>query len=95
MKASPITTWHIHHYDRWLLVSIVLLMAIGLLMVASASMVISDQQYHFPFHYLVRQTIYLTIGLLLTWLVCHVPLMLWQRWSAYLFLASLLLLILV
>ena len=40
-------------YDRWILVPAVLLMIVGLLMVASASMVISDQSYGQPFHFLL------------------------------------------
>jgi len=50
------------HYHKWLLISFFLIMALGLLMVTSASMVISDRQFGYPFHYFIRQTIYLLLG---------------------------------
>ena len=49
-------------YDRWLLGCVLVLLAFGLLMVASASMVVSDKQFGFPFHYVIRQAIYLMLG---------------------------------
>lgn len=39
-------------YDRWVVISTLSLLVFGLLMVASASMVISDQRFNYPFHYL-------------------------------------------
>lgn len=81
--------------DRWLLISIVPLVTIGLLMVASASMVIADRQFGTPFYFLLRQAIYLSLGFFLVWVVLQIPLAWWQRVSGYLLLLSLLLLMLV
>ena len=50
--------------DVWLLVSAISLIAIGLLMVYSASIVISMRQYGHPFHYLWHQLAYLSLGLI-------------------------------
>ena len=82
-------------YDRWLLVSVMALLTIGLLMVASASMVISDRQYGYPFHYLIRQLTYLVMGLLLGWLATNIPMRLWKKLSVYLLVISFLLLLVV
>jgi cell division protein FtsW len=82
-------------YDRWLLGATLALLALGLLMVASASMVISDRQYGQPFHYLLHQLIYLLVGLAFGWLILHVKLEYWQKFSGYLLLLSLVLLVIV
>lgn len=81
------------HYDRWILVSTLALLTIGLLMVASASMVISDQQYGYPFHYFIHESVYLIIGLTLAWVATKIPIKLWKKYSGYLLVLSFLLLI--
>lgn len=58
-------------------------------------MVISDRRLGFPFYYLIRQGLYVAGGLLLALIVTRIPLRLWRKWSGYLMLLSLLLLILV
>jgi len=80
-------------YDRWILFTTLALIAFGLLMVASASMVISDKYFGYPFHYLVRQLVFVIIGMGLAWCVTRIPLKLWQRYSSHLLLLSLLLLV--
>lgn len=82
-------------YDRWLLGLALGLLLFGLLMVASASMVISDRQFGYPFHYLLRQGIYLGLGLLFAFAATRIPLAFWQRMSVPLLFVSLLLLLLV
>lgn len=81
------------YYDRWILVSTLALLTIGLLMVASASMVISDRQYGYPFHYLIRQSVYLVLGLVLAWVVTKIPIKFWKKYSGYLLVLSFLLLL--
>ncbi|MBS0350363.1 MAG: putative lipid II flippase FtsW [Proteobacteria bacterium] len=71
------------------------LLLFGLLMVASASMVISDRQFGYPFHYLFRQAIYLGFGILLAFAATRVPLTFWQSISTPLLFIGLFLLILV
>lgn len=82
-------------YDRWIILTAGSLIAIGLLMVASASMVISDRQFGYPFHYVIRQAIYLTFGIGFAWVISRIPTEIWRRFSFYLLLGSLLLLIVV
>lgn len=81
-----------HSYDKWILVSAVALVLFGLLMVSSASMVISDRHYGYPFHYLIRQSVYIAIGFIAAWFVFHIPLRAWQQYSGCLMLISLFLL---
>lgn len=80
-------------YDRWILICSIALVAIGLLMVASSSIVISDEQHGYPFYYVLRQGIFLSIGLFLAYFVLRVPLSLWQKMSGYLLLGCLVLLV--
>lgn len=68
-------------YDRWILSITLILIFFGLLMVSSASMVISDQLYHQPFHYMLRQAIFLFTGFAIAWGVTRVPLLYWEEMS--------------
>lgn len=82
-------------YDRWLMGLTLTLLLFGLLMVASASMVISDRQYGYPFHYLLRQGIYLSIGLILAFVATRIPLNFWKKISVPFLLISIILLLIV
>lgn len=82
-------------YDRFFLVLVACLLAIGIIMVASASMVISERQYHQPFHYLVRQLLYLGMGFVAVLIIVRIPIDFWRKISAFLILIALLLLLLV
>ena len=64
-------------------------------MVASASMVISDQQFGSSFHYLIRQSIYIALGIGLAYAITKLPLNFWEKISIRLLFLSLFLLILV
>lgn len=68
-------------YDRWLVGLTAALLLLGLLMVASASMVISDREFGYPFHYLLRQGIYLAIGVALAFTATRIPISFWQKIS--------------
>lgn len=81
--------------DKWILLNALAILVFGLLMVASASMVISDRRVGFPFYYLIRQSCYAGVGLVLAWLVTRIRIKVWQRLSGYLILLSVLLLALV
>lgn len=83
------------HVDWILLLAALTLVVLGLLMVTSASMVISDQQYNYPFHYLTRQLIFLSLGVGVAWVMTQIPSAWWQRLSGYLLILSLLALIMV
>ncbi|MGA7801430.1 MAG: putative lipid II flippase FtsW, partial [Gammaproteobacteria bacterium] len=55
------------------------LLAVGLVMVTSASMTIADRQTGDPFYYTLRQAIYMSAGLALGLAVMRVRLVHWQR----------------
>lgn len=82
-------------YDRYLIFAIVAILGIGLMMVASASMVISDHLYSEPFYYIAHQTAFLIAGLVLCYFLLRVKVEQWQKISPQLLLFSLLLLALV
>ncbi len=82
-------------YDRWILILSLILLAFGLLMVASASMVTSDRLFHTPFHFVTRQAFYLLSGLFVAWGMTRVPLAFWERIGHLLLLGSILCLLLV
>lgn len=82
-------------YDRWIASIAMILVLFGLLMVTSASMVISDKLYHYPFHYLLRQLFFLVTGLFIAWGMTGIPLAFWQRMSRVLLLLCIFVLLLV
>ncbi len=57
-------------YDKWLIGAVFGLLIIGLMMVASSSVMISTKYYHQPFHFLIRQACYLFTGILICF-GCH------------------------
>lgn len=94
MKTSTSSRKFIY-VDRWLLIASALLISIGLLMVTSASLVISERQYGYPFHFLFHQLAYLGMGVLVAFCSLRLSLSQWQMAGTYLFLACLFMLVLV
>lgn len=82
-------------YDRYLLLASFSLLAIGLLMVTSASMVIAERQFDNSFYYLIRQLLFICIGLSLAGITMQIPIKFWEKVSPIVLLISLLVLILV
>ena len=80
-------------YDYWLLAIVAALLAIGLVMVASASMVVSDQLYHSPFHFFIHQFVYVVLAIVLSFIVTRIPLDFWERIGPYLLFMSFFLLL--
>ncbi len=90
MKQPRSIRWF---YDKWILFTVLAMLMLGLLMVSSASMVISDRQFDFPFHYLIHQAIYIGMGLVVAWCVTRIPIQFWKRWGGYMMIVGLLLLL--
>ncbi|MEM9243404.1 MAG: putative lipid II flippase FtsW [Pseudomonadota bacterium] len=82
-------------YDKYLLFAALALLAIGLTMVASASMMISQAKYHQPFHFFFHQLVYIILGLLLAIVVLRIRILFWENISGILLLSSFIFLILV
>ena len=81
--------------DPWVLIPALLLLALGLLMVTSASMPIADRQAGQPFQFLIRQGAFVVGGLAAGWLIFQIPMTNWRRASPLLLAAAVALLVLV
>ena len=82
-------------YDRSLLIAIATLLAFGLLMVASSSIVISEHQYGQAFHYFFHQLFYLILGIAAGIIVVQIKTTYWKQISLPLLVLSIGLLFLV
>lgn len=85
-------------YDLVLLWVLLILLAFGLVMVYSASVAFADSSKmfgHNSFYFLIRQGIYILIGLFVGFIAFQVPMEWWQKMSPYLFLIALAMLVLV
>jgi len=80
-------------FDLPLLLAVLTIMAFGLVMVGSASIAIADRELGQPFYYLIRQAIYVGLGLGIAAAVVFIPLYVWERFSALLLLAGMMLLV--
>ena len=88
-KSDPIV------YDSWLLYSVSALLLIGLLIVASSSMAISNQLYGHPLRFLLHQCLHVGLGLICTFVVVRVPLSFWSEMSGKMLIVAFVLLCLV
>jgi cell division protein FtsW len=81
--------------DWPLLICVLLLLAFGFVMVASASMSIADRNFGTPFHFVTRHGLALGLALTAGMLVFSVPLGWWEKSGTALFFLGLVLLVLV
>ena len=95
MQSSSPKTRIAFFFDPWLLCAVLALLGLGLLMVTSASMVVSDRQFGGGFHFFLHQLLYLLVGLSIGVAGLCVSLETWQKWSPILLLAGLILLVIV
>ncbi len=82
-------------YDKWFVFAVLCIVSLGLLMMTSASIVISDKQMHQPFYFLFKQLIFLTLGVILGGVVLQIDTSYWEKLGGYLLLGVMLLLALV
>lgn len=82
-------------FDRYFVTIVFIILIFGLTMVASASIDMSEHQYGSPFHYFVKQAIYLLLGLIASAAVMFVSTEQLKKLSTQLLLLALVLLILV
>jgi len=78
--------------DRSILLVYFTLVLVGIVMVASASIGIADQQYGDPFFYAKRQFLRALLGFSLVWVAYQIPLEFWKRNGMLLMLGSIVLL---
>jgi len=86
------------NYDQMLLWMTLIMLGLGLVMVYSASVAFADASKNFGHqstYFLIRQTIYIVIGLMAGAIAFQVPMGWWQKMAPYLFLMGIVLLVLV
>ena len=81
--------------DALFLASVTAILALGLVMVSSASISISESIHGHPYFFMIRQTIYLILGLIFGWIMLSLPTSQLQKWGILMMGLSLILLILV
>lgn len=82
-------------YDRWLMGAVFGLVIIGLMMVASSSVMISTKYFGHSFYFLVRQLAYFSAGLLAALVVMRIDSTTWEKYSVFLLAGCFLLLLIV
>lgn len=82
-------------YDKWFMLAVLFIVMLGLLMMTSASIVVSDKQLHQPFYFLYKQLIFLTLGVLVGAGVMQIEIAYWEKVSGYLLILVMLMLALV
>ncbi len=90
---STMTTW-----DQPLMLVCVALLLLGLVMIFSASIALSDSPKFkglkpTPTFFLARQALFIVIGAVVGAVAFRIPMARWQRWSPYFFIATIVLLV--
>ena len=93
--AVPGKAGFLLQYDSWLISVALCLICLGLVMVASSSIAISERHYSDPLYYFWRQLLAATLGLGMAAAVVKIPLHIWERASVPLLLLGIFLLALV
>lgn len=70
---------HLTDIDRVLALVTICLLALGLVMVASASITIADRNFSNPFYYLERQVIFIIVGLTAGFIMTRIRLVQWEK----------------
>lgn len=81
--------------DPWLVGAVIIILSLGFVMVASASLHVANQDYGQPWFYVMRQAVFIGLGLFAAAIVFRVPISVWQRLGPWLLLAGLALLVIV
>lgn len=82
-------------YDKWFVFSVFCIVIFGLIMMTSASIVVSDKQLHQPFYFLFKQLVFLTLGVLIGSGIIQIETSYWEKYGGYLLLIVMLMLALV
>ncbi|AZR82638.1 putative lipid II flippase FtsW [Thiomicrospira sp. S5] len=79
--------------DYWLIGAIAVLMTLGLAMVASSSIAISEKRFGDDTHYFLRQLFSMGLGTLAAYIAFRMPLSFWRKHRGQLFILGLILLV--
>lgn len=75
--------------DKWLLFSVLSILLSGMIMVASSSIDMSQEQYHSPFHFLIKQVIFMLLALTIARFTLKCSMKKIEQWSTRIFVAAL------
>lgn len=92
---EPVSYQELRKLDAVFVASVACVLVLGIVMVSSASIFLSETKYGHPFYFMIRQLIYLMIGLGFGYFMMSVPTEVLHKYGVPLMLFSLLLLILV
>jgi len=98
VQITPQRNTSLAFFDRPLLAVTIGLLALGLVMVYSASIALPDNpkfSNYAPTYFLVRQTLFIGIGFVVGLITLQVPVSAWERWAPWLFVFSLATLVIV
>ena len=98
MRSSTAINPSIHApalHDKYLIIALFCIVSMGLVMMTSASIVISDKQMHQPFYFLIKQLIFLTLGVAIGSCILQLDIKYWEKLRGYILLLVLLMLALV
>lgn len=82
-------------YDRWFVAAVLSILMLGLLMMTSASIVLSDKSLQQPFYFLFKQLVYLALGIAIGSVIVQVSMDYWEKFGGYLLVVVMLMLSLV
>jgi cell division protein FtsW len=82
-------------FDTWVVGTVAALLLVGLVMVASASIGVSDHESGNPFFYFERQLLYVLMGLVAAFIAMAIPTSVWEKHSKVLLVGGFALLLLV
>lgn len=82
-------------YDRWFVAAILAILLMGLLMMTSASIVLSDNSPQQPFYFLFKELVYLAVGIAIGCMIVQVSMDNMEKYGGYLLVVVLLMLCLV
>lgn len=94
-RQNTMTAEETSRIDIYLLGATLILLALGLVMVASASISVADQKTGQPFYYLFRQGVYVGLGLICGFAVSTFPISFWQDHGSKLLIIGVALLVMV
>ncbi len=107
-KAIPVRDWidvgrggqpaRLLGFDQTLVAIVIALLALGIVMVYSATVALPDSDKfarYAPTHFMVRQMLFVAVSLLAAVVTVQVPVSFWEKAAPWVFIASLLLLVLV
>ena len=82
-------------FDKWIFIDVILLMFFGLLMIYSSSYIWSSYKYSSPYHFVIMQSIFFILGIILMKIISDIDYNNYKKYSNIILFICFLLLVLV